>query len=592
MARLSLTACAWHSTGLFQSVDADVTPNGAGYTVEFKFRCAGRRVLALPSLRALTPLCSEKVWPPMMQFKVSGSTILPPTIEEEVLTAARKSKYTTVRVLAAAKNIVEAYYQERGLTFGTISHFDGMETGQVIAHIIEGEITRVNLVYLNNDGTTSSFGSTKPRVVTRELPFRPGQLYNVEDAKRALRDIFQLQLFDNVQVVPKPDEAEQSKVEVDIVLKERPLKTAEVELEWGIAPGEGGRPDLVSLTPGGSVFFEHRNLEKEGRQLYGSVSTANFLNPADDLGFKVEYIRPYCWGEQDPCKTALKVSAFNSRKLSPVFTGGPLSDEVPGVWVDRAGVKAAFTEAYSRQSKFSYGAVLEEVSTRDEQGGVCAQGAKALPNGQLDTDGPPTTHSGTGTDRVLFGQANLTRDTTYFLNGVLVGARDIFTCDQALFSGTGLPCYNRHSASLTRFIQLRGVPKKSAMPPPVLVLHARYGGCVGSLASYDAFTLGGPYSCRGYNVGELGAARRVAEGAVELRLPVPKLNTHAYAFFEHCNDLGSSKTVPGNPTAYYRRAGAGSCSGAGIKLGAVRAEWVTDMNQGTGALFVRFGERF
>ena len=54
---------------------------------------------------------------------------LPPIAQ--VLAEAKKSKYTTVRVLAAAKNIIEAYYQERGLTFGTISHFDGMETGQV-----------------------------------------------------------------------------------------------------------------------------------------------------------------------------------------------------------------------------------------------------------------------------------------------------------------------------------------------------------------------------------------------------------------------------------------------------------------------------
>ena len=31
-------------------------------------------------------------------------------------------------------------------------------------------------------------------------------------------------------------------------------------------------------------------------------------------------------------------------------------------------------------------------------------------------------------------------------------------------------------------------------PPPVLVLHGRYGGSVGDLAAYDLFTLGGPHS--------------------------------------------------------------------------------------------------
>jgi len=556
-------------------VDANVSPGTAGgYAVEFAFR--------------------EKVWPPMMAFKVTGSTILPPTVEEEVLVEARKSKYTTVRVLAAAKRIVESYYNEKGLSFGTISHFDGMETGQVLAHIIEGQISRVSLQYVQNDGTVQPRGATNSRIVYRELPktLAPGNLYSVHDAKQALRDVFALSLFDNVQVVPRPDEQDQAKVVVDIVLKERPLKTAEAELEWGIAPGEGGRPDLVSLIPGGSVFMEHRNLDGQARQLSASVSTSNFLAPADDLGVKVEYTRPYVYGEKDPQKTAMKVTAFNSRKLSPTFCGGPLSDEVPAVWVDRSGVKLAVTETYSRQSKASYGAVLQEVHTRDEQGQACAAGAKALPNGMLDTDGPPTGHSGTGTDRTLIGQANVTRDTTYFLNGALVGARDMFTVDQALFSGTGFPVYNRHTASSTRFIQLRDVPRKSAAPPPVLVLHARYGGCIGNLASYDAFTLGGPHSCRGYSVGELGVARRFLEAAAELRVPVPKLNTHAFAFFEHCTDLGSSKEVPGNPTAYYRRAGAGSCSGVGLKLGAVRAEWVRDMNQGQSNLFVRFGERF
>ena len=124
---------------------------------------------------------------------------------------------------------------------------------------------------------------------------------------------------------------------------------------------------------------------------------------------------------------------------------------------------------------------------------------------------------------------------------MVVGGRDIFEVDQSFFLGTGLPFYNRHQFTVTRFLQLRPVPKKSAAPPPVLVLHGRYAGVIGDLASYDAFTLGGPYSCRGFNVGELGAARRVLEAAAELRLPVPKLNTHVYAFYELCTDLGSSK---------------------------------------------------
>jgi outer membrane protein assembly factor BamA len=47
-----------------------------------------------------------------------------------------------------------------------------------------------------------------------------------------------------------------------------------------------------------------------------------------------------------------------------------------------------------------------------------------------------------------------------------------------------------------------------------LVLHGHFAGCVGDLSSYDAFTLGGPYSVRGYGMGELGASRNVLEVSI------------------------------------------------------------------------------
>jgi len=56
--------------------------------------------------------------------------------------------------------------------------------------------------------------------------------------------------------------------------------------------------------------------------------------------------------------------------------------------------------------------------------------------------------------------------------------------------------------------------------PNTLVLHARAGNCFGDMASYDYFSLGGPYSVRGYSHGELGACRRFLETAAEVRVPL------------------------------------------------------------------------
>jgi outer membrane protein assembly factor BamA len=333
-------------------------------------------------------------------------------------------------------------------------------------------------------------------------------------------------------------------------------------------------------------------LDGWGRQLFGSVSTANFFQPQDDLGFKIEYNHPYCKGELDAEKSSFRTAIFNSRKISPVFAGGPLLDNVPSVWVDRAGMKASFTQNYSRQSRCTTSAVLEEITARDESGATCPNGSKQVADGSVTMDGPPTTHSGSGCDKLVCLQGNLTRDTTKFVKNTPIGSRDILQVEQSLGIGSSFPIYNRSSLEASRFIQLLQTKKRNDIPPPVLVMHAKGGHIIGDCAVYDAFTLGGPHSCRGYGVGELGVSRSFMEIALELRLPVPYMNTHSFLFWEKCSDLGSSKSVIGNPTEYYCRAGQGSCFGVGLKLGPVRAEWVHDDNQSKGTCFLRFGERF
>lgn len=81
---------------------------------------------------------------------------------------------------------------------------------------------------------------------------------------------------------------------------------------------------------------------------------------------------------------------------------------------------------FTRQSKFTYGLVMEEITTRDESSHIAPAGQRVLPSGGISADGPPTTLSGTGIDRMAFAQANITRDNTRFVNGAIVGERNVF----------------------------------------------------------------------------------------------------------------------------------------------------------------------
>ncbi|KAG0606632.1 hypothetical protein M758_9G156800 [Ceratodon purpureus] len=526
------------------------------------------------------------------RLRKSRPCMLPKSVEREISGWLRGETRVTARMLQRIRDRVQKWYHDEGYACAQVVNFGNLNTNEVVCEVVEGDITQLQIQFQDRLGFPS-IGHTQKKIIQRELPeqLKAGQIFNIEAGKKALRNINSLALFSNIEVNPRPDEENDGGIVVEVKLKELEQRTAEVSTEWSIVPGSGGRPTLSTIQPAGSVTFEHRNIQGLNRSILGVVTSNNLFNPQDDLGFKAEYVHPYVDGIDDPRNRTFRASCFNSRKLSAVFTGGPGMEEVPSVWIDRAGFKANLTESFTRQSKFTYGLVCEEVTTRDETSSICVNGARTLPSGALSMDGPPTTHSDTGIDRVAFLQANLTHDNTQFVNGTPIGERHIFQVDQGLGVGSNFPFFNRHQVQVTRFIQLQPEDKINIEnPPPVGVLHARYAGCVGDLASYDAFTLGGPYSVRGYNMGELGAARNLLELAAELRIPIK--TTHTYGFVEYGTDLGSSKDVRGNPTEFFRRKGNGASYGVGVKLGSIRAEYARDCNAGKGAIFLRFGERF
>ncbi len=82
---------------------------------------------------------------------------------------------------------------------------------------------------------------------------------------------------------------------------------------------------------------------------------------------------------------------------------------------------------------------------------------------------------------------------------------------------------------------------------------------------------------------------------MQVRVPMRNygLPGTVYAFTEYGTDLGSSRSLEGNPTEFYRKAGHGASVGVGLKaLGACRFEYARDLNAGTSAVFVQWGERF
>lgn len=71
-------------------------------------------------------------------------------------------------------------------------------------------------------------------------------IFNIEAGRKALANINGLGLFANIEVVPKPDESLDGGILVEVRVKEMEPKQAEVSGEWSIAPGDTGKPSIVS----------------------------------------------------------------------------------------------------------------------------------------------------------------------------------------------------------------------------------------------------------------------------------------------------------------------------------------------------------
>ncbi|GFQ04988.1 protein toc75-3 chloroplastic [Phtheirospermum japonicum] len=583
------------------TIDLNIPFKERVYPSKTLFRCLSVGMLPEEEPVEMDPNLTEKEYVEIMKMmnkrhqkriQCARECILPEQVQDEIQLMLRHKSFVRASLLARIISRIQKWYHDNRYYGASVVNLGLLDNQgkEIIFEVNEGDITDVGIKFHDNLGNTCE-GNTNIKVIKRALPeeLAVGKAFNQRVFEKALQNIHSLNLFSSVNIVPKQDETTGS-ISAEILLQEQQGMWSDVKTDWNVVPGRLGLPTIDLLRPGATIQFGHRNIKGLNRSFEGAITLSNLFDPEDDIDFNFDYTHPYLDGIDNRRNRTFRATCFNTRKLSPVFRGATGADDIP-IWVDRKGIKATITEDYTKQSKFTYGLVVEDIKTRDEEGNIAARGHRVSLDGQIRGNGPSATLSGTGNDRLTFLQANLTRDNTRFVNGALVGARDVFQVDQGIGIGTKFAFFNRAKVSATRFIPLRKVKEgKGNAAPPVLVLHGLYGNCVGDLPNHEAFTIGGPHSVRGYNVGEIGASRSKLEVAAEVRIPVK--NATVYGFAEHGNDLGSSVGLAGNPTKSYMRKGHGSSYGLGIKFGQLRAEYAVDHNTRKGAFFFHFGDRF
>ncbi|MEO1741857.1 MAG: BamA/TamA family outer membrane protein, partial [Cyanobacteria bacterium J06629_9] len=112
---------------------------------------------------------------------------------------------------------------------------------------------------------------------------------------------------------------------------------------------------------------------------------------------------------------------------------------------------------------------------------------------------------------------------------------------------------------------------------------------------YEAFSLGGTNSVRGYEEGDLGSGRSFVQATAEYRFPLFTQFLGGTLFVDVASDLGSGDSVLGNPAGVRDKPGSGFGYGVGVRvntpLGALRLDYGFN-DQGDSRIHFGLGERF
>jgi outer membrane protein insertion porin family len=448
--------------------------------------------------------------------------------------------------------------------------------------VAEGVIEDIQVKFVNPEGEEIK-GKTQKYIITREMQLKSGEIFRREVAQKDLQRVFGLGIFQDINLKLNPAEDPRKVVLVVNVTEAR---------NFSVSPG-GGYSSKSGLFAASS--FNLRNLNGRNQRLGADVEFSQ-----RDIGFDINYTDPWIAG--DPYRTSYNVNGFRKRTFSQIFDGGETEVELangdrPRVF--KTGGNISFRRNLSKKvfekSEWvaSAGLKYQRVAIRDSDGDINAK----------DELGNDLSFSGDGTDDLLTVPLRLVRDKRNNLLSPTKGSVLSLSTEQSIPIGDASILSNKLSGSYSFYLPTRltklteGCRKsnnKSQGCPQAFAFNLQAGTVIGDLPPYEAFSLGGANSVRGFGEGELGSARSFLQASAEYRFPVFSLLSGAL-FFDAATDLGTADSVTGNPAGARDKPGNGFGYGLGVRvkspLGPIRLDYGYN-NDGESRVQFGIGERF
>ncbi|MBD1844890.1 BamA/TamA family outer membrane protein [Cyanobacteria bacterium FACHB-63] len=534
-------------TGLFSTASFTTRTNPNGLSVTFQVQPAIVRALNLVNAQALTPTIANQFF--QSQF---GAPVSPTAINEsirQINTWYRQNGYSLARVIGVVPN----------------------REGVLTVEVAEGTVSNIQIRFTDEQGRPTNDkgepirGRTRESFLQTQIQLKPGQIFQESVARQDLQRIFQTGLFTNGRISLEGDARRTTVVYNLTEARSRALNVS------------GGINDDLGVF--GSFSYSDNNFNGVGQQLGGNVSVGT-----RDVQFDGRFVSPYRATEPD--KLGYSVSGFRRRGISRVF-----DDETSRlangdrVREGRFGGTVAVNRPIGEGWNGTLGVNYTRVSLRDQGGNVVRR----------DRNGAPLSFSGTGIDDLTTVNFTAVRDQRNNPVDPSSGSILSLTTEQSIPIGRGSILSNRLQANYSQYIPVNFFNlEKTQNQPEVLAFNVQAGTTIGDLPPYNAFSLGGANSVRGYDISKLGIGRSFVLASAEYRFPIYSIIGGA-VFADFGSDLGSANSVLGAPGEVRGLPGTGFGFGVGIRLksplGTIRAGYGIN-NQGESRIQFGFGEKF
>ena len=510
-------------------------------------------------------------------------SVLPPNVVDQNFRSQYGSILNLNRLSEGIKGITK-WYQDNGYVLAQIVGAPQVSPdGTVTLEVAEGVVEDIQVHYRTKEGEDTDAkgrpirGRTKKYIITRELELRPGQVFNSNTLKRDLNRVYRLGLFEDAQPTFNPGQ-DPRKVVVVINVSER--------RSGSIAAGAG-----VSSASGlfGTLSYQQQNLGGRDQTLGAEVELGQ-----RDLLFDGRFTDPWIAG--DPYRTSYTVDAFRRDSLSLIFDnhgkGGtdiflPNGDNPRVV---RTGGGVTFTRPLAKNPfvdsewTASAGFLYQRVELKDSNGRISSR----------DSLGNLLSFTPGGRDDLYSFQLGVVRDRRNDLLRPTSGSLFRISDEQTVPLGIGNILFNRIRGSYSQYFPVKLLRFSRKGGPQALAFNLQAGTIIGDLPPYEAFSLGGSNSVRGYDEGVVGSGRSFIQATAEYRFPIISIVGGAL-FFDVGSDLGTGNSVPGNPAGARGEKGTGFGYGLGVRvqspLGPIRVDYgFNDLGQSR--IHFGIGERF